>query len=217
MKFIGHAVVVLLLAAQSAAAGMWQNRIAMDARLIRDAKYETASTYIDEVIGDMVERLGSGSDGNQLFATALVHKALASAGLGNVNEALWYWSIAQQIAPDVAKSDLSSFGAPGEFLARHPMADPPVGPMTSPPKVVKKVVPKFPPGASRFGIAGDLVVQVVVDRNGEPTLPKIVRALPAPTLSFVALEALRQWRFAAATNNGEPVPAVFDLTVHYKL
>ena len=129
----------------------------------------------------MVERLGAGGADDAMLATALTHKALANAGLGKINEALWYWYIAQEISPAIAKSDLSTFGAPGEFLKTAPdyrLRRSPSGRVT-PARIVKQVMPKFPPGASRFGIGGDLVVQIVIDKNGQPTLPRIVHALPA--------------------------------------
>src|SRR5207247_1545334 len=129
------------------------------------------------------------------------------------------WYIAQQIHPPIARNEMVAFGAPGEFLKRHALssADAIVPGGALPLRVLRQVMPKFPAGASRFGIAGDLVVQVIIDKNGLPTFPRIVRGLPAPTLSFVALEALKRWRFQPATRNGQPVSAPFGLQVHYKL
>lgn len=197
----------------------WRKDLNQSATTLQTGDYANSLKIADRVIADMVERLGSGAAENDVFATALAHKALASAGLGKINEALWYWYIAQEISPAVAKSDFSSFGAPGEFLKRHPFSssDTPAGGAASPARVLKQVLPKFPAGATRFGLAGDLVVQIIIDKNGQPTLPRIVRALPAPTLSFVALEALKHWQFEPAKRNGEPVSMPFDLTVHYKL
>ena len=116
----------------------------------------------------MVEQLGSGGADDEMLATALTHKALASAGLGKVDDALWYWYIAQAIYPAAAKLDMSSFGAPGEFLKRHPVsrAEPATRGKVTPAHVIKQVLPKFPAGASRFGIAGDLVVRAVSDTQG---------------------------------------------------
>jgi TonB family protein len=196
---------------------VWGKEMQRSAASLQAGKYAVSLKIADQLISNMVERLGEGDD--EMFATALVHKALANAGLGNVDDALWYWYIAQEISPNLAKSDLSAFGAPAEFLTRHPLstADVAMGVGVAPATVLEQVKPKFPAGASRFGIAGDLAVQVVIDGKGQPTLPKIVHALPAPTLSFVALEALRHWRFKPATHNGEPVSSVFNLKVHYKL
>jgi TonB family protein len=205
--------------ASAGTSGNWQTEVNQSAAILRSGNYANSLKIADQILSAMVERLGAGGADDTMLATALTHKALANAGLGKINEALWYWYIAQEISPGVAKSDLSTFGAPGEFLKRHPFADSDLSPTgrVTPARVVKQVMPKFPPGASRFGIGGDLVVQIVIDTNGQPTLPRIVHALPAPTLSFVALEALKHWQFEPARQNGEPVPMVFDLTVHYKL
>jgi TonB family protein len=173
----------------------------------------------ERILSQMVEHLGAGGAENDILATALTQKALASAGLGNIDDALWYWYVAQEISPSAARSDLSAFGAPGEYLKRHPFSNSQrsIADGATPARIIKQVAPAFPSGASKFGVAGDLIVQIVIDKKGQATLPRIVHPLPAPTLSFVALEALKRWQFAPATRNGEPVPITFDLTVHYKL
>jgi TonB family protein len=217
-------VLALLLSAflgtaSAGTSGNWQPEVNQSAATLRSGNYANSLKIADQILYAMVERLGAGGADDTMLATALTHKALANAGLGKINEALWYWYIAQEISPAIARTDLSTFGAPGEFLKRHPFTNSDASPSgrVTPARIVKQVMPKFPQGASRFGIGGDLVVQIVIDKNGQPTLPRIVHALPAPTLSFVALEALKQWQFEPARQNGEPVPIVFDLTVHYKL
>jgi TonB family protein len=209
------AVTLLLGTVSSATASgeNWRGDINQSAALLHKSDYDGSLKIADRVVSEMVQKLGTQ---DELFATALTHKALASAGLGNVNDALWYWYIAQEISPAGAKTDLTEFGAPGEFLKRHPFsnAEMPVRGSVTPARVVKQILPKFPAGASRFGVGG---VQIIIDRNGQPTLPRIVRALPAPTLSFVALEALRHWQFEPGRSNGQPISMPFDLTVHYKL
>jgi TonB family protein len=205
--------------ASAGTSGNWQTEINQNAATLHSGNYANSLKAADQILAAMVERLGAGGADDTMLASALTHKALANAGLGKINEALWYWYIAQEISPAIARTDLSTFGAPGEFLKRHPFTDSDASPTgrVTPARVVKQVMPKFPLGASRFGVGGDLVVQVVIDKNGQPTLPRIVHALPAPTLSYVALEALKHWQFEPARQNGEPVPIVFDLTVHYKL
>ena len=216
-KSIAIFLLGLTFAAASNAADSWRGQLDQSAGVLQTGDYSKSLIAIDRVIGGMVERLGGD---NESFATILTHKALASAGLGNIDDALWYWCIAQQIEPQIANKDLSSFGAPGEFLKRHPITvvDPATGAGATAPKVLKQVIPTFPAGASRFALGGgDLVVQVIVDKNGTPTLPHIIHGLPAPSLSYIALEALKRWKFQAATRNGEPVASVFNLQVHYKL
>ena len=206
-----------LVATPLPAADAWQKQLELTATTLRASDYAKASTIVDHAIAEMVDHLGSGDAEARMFGTALLYKAIASAGQGNVEDAQWYWNLAQETSPAVAKTDLSSFGAAGEYLTLHPPVQAEVSRSMTSLKVVKEVAPKFPHGASRFGIAGDLVVQIIVDREGRPTFPRVVHPLPAPTLSFVALEALRHWRFQPATRNGETVPSLFNLTVHYKL
>lgn len=203
------AAALVTLGIASAATNPWEKEIDESATNLQAGRYAAAEKIIDSTISDMVARAGAGQFETQLLGTALTHKALANAGQGNVDEALWYWYVAQQISPAAATADLSSFGAAGEYLTRHPMTVSDSGAVNQV-KVVKQVMPKFPAGASRFGIEGNLIVQVVVDANGQPKSPRIIHPLPAPTLSFVALEALHHWRF-------EPTPGVFNLTVRYKL
>ncbi|MGH9421811.1 MAG: energy transducer TonB [Thermoanaerobaculia bacterium] len=223
-KLVTTTMAMLLIAASTVSAatlsaGTWRGDVNQSAASLRAGYYANSLKIVDRVLANMVDRLGAGGADDEMLATVLTHKALASAGLGKVDDALWYWNIAQEISPAATKSDLSSFGAAGEFLKRHPFSNADVNPTgkVTPARVLKQVLPKFPPGASRFGVAGDLVVQIVIDKNGQPTLPRIVRSLPAPTLSLVALEALKHWQFEPAKRNGEPVPMNFDLTVHYKL
>ena len=212
---------IACIASASAAtlsAETWRKAVNENAANLKKGDYANSLAASDHVLTEMVKYLGAGATEDEMLATVLTHKALAEAGLGNISEALWYWYVAQEISPAAAKSDLSGFGAPGEFLKRHPFAIADSNPArgTTPARVLKQVVPNFPPGASHFG-AGDLIVHIIIDKNGSPTLPHIVHPLPAPTLSFVALEALRHWQFAPAKQNGESVAFPFDLTVHYKL
>jgi TonB family protein len=46
--------------------------------------------------------------------------------------------------------------------------------------------------------------------------PSIQKALPAPTLSYAALEALRRWKFEPARVGGTPIAFLFNLTINYK-
>src|SRR3954465_3642333 len=145
---IKYCFLALLLSAfaatASAAPDSWRAEGSQSAATLRTGNYANSLKIADQVLSAMVERLGAGGADDTTLATALTHKALANAGLGKINEALWYWYIAQGISPSAAKSDLSSFGAAGEFLKRHPFAetDSPSGRVT-PARIVKQVLPKF--------------------------------------------------------------------------
>jgi TonB family protein len=200
----------------------WQDLLADSSTALKSGDYRRALRISNRVVDEMVEMLGPGDAATQVFGIALTHKALANAGTGNADDALWYWYTAISLYPDMAQTDLSVFGSAGQFLKDHPL--PPVesgrrlgDSQVTPPKLLKRVAPEFPAGARAFGISGVLVVEVVIDKSGHTTSPRVRRPLPAPTLSYTALEAVKRWRFEPGTVNGEAVPVLFNLTVNYKL
>jgi TonB family protein len=219
----------LLFAASAYAGDPLIDRIGDSATALKKHDYEKALKIDQRVIGDMVERLGPGDAESKWFAVAVAHKALALAGLGRDDDAVWYWHVALNIYPAIAESDMSMFGAPAEFLKQHPFAPPPsfkftptVPPPPLPsniqaPKVVKRVEPRYPAGARAFHVTGIAIFACVIDKNGSVRDVEIKKALPAPTLSYMAMEALRQWKFEPGTMDGKPVEVLFNLTISYTL
>lgn len=200
----------------------WKKRMAATESALKASDYEQALRLANTTVSEMAERLGPGEGSTQLFTTAIAHKALAHAGAGERAEAVWYWQLALDLDPQLQELDLTAFGDPASLLVQHRERQGPsevVRPETGeiqPPKVVKKRKPKFPHGAHYFGVSGDLVVEVVVTSDGKIREPRIVTPLPAATLSFAALEAMKTWRFEPARVGGRPVDMVFNLTVNYK-
>lgn len=166
--------------------------------------------------------LGLGQAATELFGIVLTHKALAHAGLGDTAKALWYWQTVLNLYPKFAESDMSMFGAPGELLKAN--VRPPTVPQPDPtpqgefrrPCVRRKVKPQYPRGAYLFGESGPLVVRVIITPEGVPQSPVLLTRLPAPTLTYVALEAIRQWKFTPARVGTTPIYIPFDVTIDYK-
>jgi TonB family protein len=204
----------------------WQQRMTETEEALKAADYRKAMRLADRTVSEMTERLGTGDKPTQLFCSALTQKALAHAGLGERAEAAWYWHIVHGLDPKLAETDLSPYGdAAGvlqECSKRQGVSSAvEVGEnhgqeSIAPPKLVKQRKPKYPHGAQYFGVTGDLVVEVIVASDGSVREPRIVTPLPAPTLSFAALEAVRRWRFEPARVAGQPVDVVYNLTVKYK-
>ena len=173
----------------------------------------------------MVNRLGPGEGSTEIFGLALTHKALASAGLDRDEDALWHWHTVLTLYPAFANRDLSAYGNAGKFLMenRNVRAATTFDPKNAkqakevkPPKITRRVEPRFPRGAQHFGVGGMLVAEVIITPEGKVTSPILVKTLPAPTLSYTALEAVRQWRFEPAAIDGKIVPVVFNLSINYK-
>jgi TonB family protein len=218
-------IVLLFLAATDAlaasAAQKFVDMLGDSGDFIKAGKYAEAMKLDDTVIAQMGEHYVSGEATAQLFSIAVAHKALALAGLGREDDALWYWYAAASIYPAIARSDMSAFGAAGKFLAERPPKPlevrVPKGAQIVPAKIVKKVETKYPTRSLQTLVENPVVVEFIVGRDGRAHTPRIVGDIPAPILAFATLEALRQWQFTPATADGQPIDAPFRMTFGYKV
>ncbi len=76
--------------------------------------------------------------------------------------------------------------------------------------------PNYTEIARRARIQGIVIVQAIIDRNGEVTHVKILKGLPMG-LSEETIKTIKQWKFKPATLRGKPVDVYFNLTVNFKL
>jgi len=81
------------------------------------------------------------------------------------------------------------------------------------PKLLKAANPVYPPGAMRDYITGDVRVDAEVGPNGRIGAMKILGG-PVP-LRQAALDALKQYEYAPATQDGRPVAAHITVTVKF--
>jgi TonB family protein len=189
---------------------------------LKAERYDRALQLSNKMIREMVEKLGPGQAAYDVFGRTLTYKALAHAGLGQQDDALWWWHSVLAIYPAFAKSDLSGFGKAGAFLKantsvpREGIAKAADANVTAP-RVRKTYEPVFPAGAQWFGIAGVVIVEVVITKEGTVTAPQILKTLPAPTVAYATLDAVQRWRFEPGKVDGRPVNVIFKLTVNYKM
>lgn len=201
----------------------WSKELDTTSTLLKEGKHGAALPRLKKLTGEMVEVFGPGDQAAQAFGIVVVQRALAEAGLGHRDDALWYWHVALGIDPRFAKSDLSVFGEAGRFLKESPVPAPhpelvgPQSPFVEAPKIRKRVPPEYPEGAKAFGVEGNLVVEIVLGADGIPREPRVLQPLPAATLTYVTLEAMKRWQFEPARYQGEPVAVWYNLTVQYKL
>jgi TonB family protein len=214
-----HFAVALLLMASAAA--KLTEMLGDSSDLLKRGKYAEAMKLDDTVIREMGEYYVSGDATTQLFSIAIVHKALAYAGLGKEDDALWYWYAAASLYPAIARSDMSAYGAAGKFLAAHPPGPlevrVPKGATVVPPSVVKKVEAKYPSQSLNSQVGVPIVIEFLVGRDGRAHTPRIVTDNGAPIVAFATLEAVRQWQFAPATADGQPIDAPYRFTMNYKV
>jgi TonB family protein len=85
-----------------------------------------------------------------------------------------------------------------------------------PPRLLKEVRADYTDDARRRGINGEVVMEIVVRRDGSVGDVKILQGLGGG-LNDRAVGAVRQWRFSPATRLGAPVDVIVEVAVEFKL
>src|SRR5262249_45265139 len=84
-----------------------------------------------------------------------------------------------------------------------------------PPRLVREVKADYTDEARRRGISGDVVLEIVVRRDGSVGQDiKILKGLPEG-LNDRAINAVRQWRFTPAKRQGVPVDVIVEAAVEF--
>ena len=102
-----------------------------------------------------------------------------------------------------------------------PLRTPPITPpavaatgMIEPRKILH-VMPIYPEGARTAGVQGIVVIEAVIDRQGNVTEPRVIQSVPL--LDDAALTAIRQWKYRPTRVDGVAVPFSMTLTVAFGL
>lgn len=76
--------------------------------------------------------------------------------------------------------------------------------------------PEYPPSLRGSNIREFIVLQVIVDEEGRPGRPDVVKGGARPILLLNALEAMKDWRFEPARLHDKPVEVYYTLTVNFR-
>ena len=106
------------------------------------------------------------------------------------------------------KRGQNSSDAPADVVVDAP-ADAPI----TDAKLVQAVNPVYPPDAMRNYITGDVRLDAVVEADGRVGAMSVVSG-PAP-LRAAAMEALKQYKYSAATQNGKGVASHVRVTIKF--
>jgi protein TonB len=85
-----------------------------------------------------------------------------------------------------------------------------------PPTLLREVKPDYTDDARVRQLEGEVVLEIVVRRDGSVGDLKILRGLGGG-LNDRAIQAVRQWRFSPARRKGAPVDVVVEVAVEFKL
>jgi len=84
------------------------------------------------------------------------------------------------------------------------------------PVVIQRVEPIYTTEARAARISGIVIVEARISETGAVDDVRVMKPLPFG-LDEAAAEAVRQWKFRPATQDGKPIPVVFNLTVNFRL
>lgn len=207
----------------------WQKRFTRASEAVKAGEYQKAKRIADKLLAEMEETLFGGKDVAQVLAKGLMLKALAQAGQGNGEDALWTWWEVQALDPAVAKFDLSSYGPPAETLLRIAAEDAAIAPdpehkqLTlsddtgfTPPRVLSQSLPDYPNALNRLCIQGKMLVEAIICADGSVRWPRVLQAPPVPVMTLAALKSLREWKFHPAQEDGQAVAVWYQLTITFK-
>jgi protein TonB len=91
-----------------------------------------------------------------------------------------------------------------------------VGGDVLPPAKVREIQPIYPEIARKARIQGPVILEAVIDKEGNVTAVRALRGLPMGCTE-AAIDALQRTKFKPATMNGRPVAVYYVLTVVFKL
>jgi protein TonB len=85
-----------------------------------------------------------------------------------------------------------------------------------PPRLLREVKADYTEDARQRGLVGEVVLEIVVRRDGTVGNVKVLKGLGAG-LNDRAIQAVSQWRFSPAQRLGMPVDVIVEVGVEFKL
>ena len=90
-----------------------------------------------------------------------------------------------------------------------------VGGKVQPPRLVRRIQPLYPPLAKQTRTQGEVVLDCVIDAQGNVTQIHLISG--HPLLIQAALDAVRQWKYQPTLLNGEPVAVELRVKVQFTM
>ena len=104
-------------------------------------------------------------------------------------------------------------GVPGGVVDEPPIR---IGGEVVPPELITKVQPVYPEIARKARVQGVVIVEAIIDKQGNVTDARVLRGLPMG-VSEAAAAAIQKWKYKPAMLNGRPVSVYLTVTVTFTL
>ncbi len=86
-----------------------------------------------------------------------------------------------------------------------------------PPRLLEQIEPEYDAERARRGIQGATDLEIVIDTQGVVVLAQVINSSLDEKLDQAAIEAVKKWRFAPGTIDGEPVPVRAVVTINFRI
>jgi protein TonB len=81
------------------------------------------------------------------------------------------------------------------------------------PTKIRDVKPVYPPIARQAGVTGVVILEVVIDADGNVAEGRVLRSIPL--LDQAALDAVKEWKYVPTQLNGTPTPVIMTVAVNF--
>lgn len=200
----------------------WQPRTEAVIGQLQRGEWAAAEAGSRSLVREMVAWIAGGEGAARSIALMTAFQAVAEAGLGREDDALWHWHIAQQIVPEISAMKMGMFGAGGAvLLGQEPRQDCAAaaaeGADVTKPRPTERPKPEYPEALRAAGVHGLVTIEALVGADGTPRSPRVLTPGAPPTLVLAAAESLRRSRFAPAQRAGIPVAYCYSSSMRFEL
>jgi len=188
----------------------WRRDQAAIEVMLQQKRFAEARKASIKLTNRIFDRLGATPADAEILARTVALRAGAEDGLGNIDDTNWYRQVAKALDPQVVLPPMAT-PLPEPVATLH-LGSPPADAASKveAPQRTRKRDPERPAIVNALGVA-TVELEVAIDLDGMVRQPRIISS-PAPSVSYAALEAIKQWRFRPGTMDGKPFPVIFRIT-----
>lgn len=128
-------------------------------------------------------------------------------GERQMRRSVWFWAL-------ILLACCSGRASPPPHVPVPPASPVRVGSIILSPQLPTKMIrPTLPPEAAARGIAGPVMVEILVAETGDVSVLSVVRG--HPLLDELAKNAVSQWKYRPVVLNGRVVPVILIVAVPF--